>query len=179
MLSPGVREAAVGMLAVLAVSGCASSPENDTTPMSSPAGEERASPEAEEQALEAYTGLWQAVVEQARAGEVDEAELERYATGQALEFARQSLEERASAGEVARGEPSFSPETARVDQDTDTVEIQDCMDSTAWLREDAQTGDLIEEEPEGPVQRRVEASAEFDGLSWRVSELLLGQVDSC
>lgn len=133
-------------------------------------------PTVEELALEAYEGLWDVVVEQSRTTDPDYSALERYAEGEALELAEHGLGAESEEGVVARGEPSFAPEASA---QGDVVEIEDCVDSTAWLREDAESGELLEDVPEEPITRRLEATVSSDGLAWRVSDLRIWEAGSC
>ncbi|TQN32672.1 hypothetical protein FHX37_2649 [Haloactinospora alba] len=177
----GVRGIASTLL-VLTVAGC--SPDSGTrnpspSPTSHSPAESSSSPSDEERVLNAYTGMWEVIVTQSHTTDPDYSALEPYATDQALEFAQESLEERVQENAVARGDTSHSADVVEIETEQGTAEVQDCVDSTEWLREDADTGELVEEKPEDPIHRRAEATVEFDGLSWRVSELLLGQVGSC
>jgi len=123
--------------------------------------------------------MWDVIAEQSHSSDPDTAALKPYATGQALEFAQSNLQERAADGVVARGQPSHSPEVTAVDGQNGTVEIRDCVNTTEWLQEDAETGELIDEKSDQPIRRQAEATVQADGLTWKVSELLLGQIGSC
>lgn len=166
-----------GVVTALMVTGCASESGTDRSDPTPTPTQTEESASAEDLALEAYEDMWAVYVEASHSGESDPAELDRYATDQAAEHIRETLGERADAGEVARGEPVLSPEVGEVSDDE--IVVDDCVDVSEWVREDAESGELIEEQSEDPVQRRVEATAEYDGLSWRVSEFLIGQRDSC
>lgn len=166
----------VAVVVVGVMVGCAPGGDGDVeqTPESSP--QPSPSPEPEELALEAYEGMWDVVVEQSRTTDPDYSALERYAEGEALELAEHGLGAEAEEGVVARGEPSFAPEASA---QGDVVEIEDCVDSTAWQREDAESGELLEDEPEEPITRRMEATVSSDGLAWRVSDLRIWEAGSC
>ncbi|WP_159944000.1 MULTISPECIES: hypothetical protein [unclassified Nocardiopsis] len=162
----------VGALVV----GCTpSESEPDPRPSAPPEPTEQAPPE--DLALEAYTSMWDVLVEEARKPEPDYSQLELYASGDALALVEHGLVAEGDEGVIARGEPTFSPEVVSA-EDTH-VEIEDCMDSTSWLREDAESGELVEPSPETPVLRRVDAGVSFDGLSWRVSDLRIWEIGSC
>jgi hypothetical protein len=162
--------------AVLVLCGCAAEEQAAPTQESPSTEDESPSPEnPEDLALEAYEGMWDAYIEASHDGDTDPEDLDRYAMGQAAEHIRENLAERVEAGEVATGEPSFAPEVAEVEEHS--VVLHDCMDATDWLRVDAESGEPVEEVSGDPVHRPVHATAEYDALSWRISELLIGQLD--
>ncbi|MEV6820982.1 hypothetical protein AB0M72_19730 [Nocardiopsis dassonvillei] len=144
-------------------------------PSDSPAPSEQKS--GEDLALEAYDSMWNVLVEEARNEEPDYSGLELYASGDALALVEHGLIAEADEGVVARGSPEFSPEVVSA-EDT-YVEIEDCMDSTSWLRENADSGELMEPSPESPLLRRVDAGVSFDGLAWKVSNLRIWEIGSC
>jgi len=123
--------------------------------------------------------MWDVVVEQSRTTKPDYSELERYAEGDALALAEHGLGEESEEGVVSRGEPVFSPEVIEHDGGAEEVELRDCVDSSGWQREDAETGELIDEPPEEPIERRIDATVSNDGLAWRVSDLRIWEVGSC
>ncbi|WP_150236400.1 hypothetical protein [Nocardiopsis quinghaiensis] len=164
----------LGMLLI----GCSpreSGPTPEPGPSESPEPSEQAS--GEELALEAYESMWNVLVEEARNEEPDYSDLELYAAGDALALVEHGLVAEEDEGVIARGEPEFSPEVLSAEETY--VEIEDCMDSTSWLREDADSGELVEPSPESPVLRRVDASVSFDGLSWKVADLRIWEIGSC
>lgn len=130
-----------------------------------------------ERALTVYQDMWALLVDEAGKSEPDYSDLQIYASGDALELVRHGVVAEEDDGVVARGEPSFSPEV--VAQEEDRVEIEDCMDSTNWLREDEETGDLVEPSPDDPIQRKIEAAVIHDGLSWTVHELRIWDSGTC
>ncbi|WP_146165669.1 hypothetical protein [Murinocardiopsis flavida] len=170
------------MLMMITLGGCALMSENE--PSASPAPSGNPSPSkstlsTEDAALEAYEGMWSIVVENSHTTEPDVTDLDRFAKGEALELAKHGLGAESGENVIARGEPEFSPEVTSVDEKNDSAEIKDCLDSTNWLREDADTGELIEEEPTSPIRRTVEATADYDGLTWRISQLRIFEQGSC
>ncbi|MFC4866307.1 hypothetical protein [Streptomonospora arabica] len=168
------------MLTALVLAGCTPSGNAPATPSAPPSATQSSpSASADDQALDAYNSMWDVIAEQSHSSDPDVTALEPYATGQALEFAQSNLEERAADGVIARGQPSHSPEVTAVDVEDGTAEISDCVDTTAWLQEDAETGELIDEKKEEPLRRQAEAVVQKDGITWKVSELLLGQIGSC
>ncbi|MFC3522203.1 hypothetical protein ACFONH_23035 [Streptomonospora nanhaiensis] len=161
---------------LVSCSGASADPPTETSASPSPSASAAA---PEEEALAVYEGMWAVIAEQSRTTDPDYAALEPYATGQALDFASESLKARAQDGVVARGAPVHSPEADNVDAEAAAVVIRDCVDTTAWLQEDAESGELVEESPREPIRRQAEATVSRDGQTWKVSELLLGQAGSC
>ncbi|KOX23889.1 hypothetical protein ADL05_01805 [Nocardiopsis sp. NRRL B-16309] len=121
--------------------------------------------------------MWGVLVEESRNSHPDYSELEQYAQGDALELVEHGVGAEAEEGVVAQGEPVFSPDVVSA-EDT-RVEIEDCMDSTGWLRVDIESGELVEPSPEEPIFRQIDAGVSFDGLTWRVSELRIWEIGSC
>ncbi|GAB3474674.1 hypothetical protein GCM10027440_05420 [Nocardiopsis coralliicola] len=158
--------------------GGASDPSGSTSPEATPTSASPSPPPSpEEQALDAYMGLWDVIVDNSRTTDPDYSQLDEYAEGQAAELAEHGLGAEAGEHVVSRGAPEHDAEVSAIEGDT--AQIEDCMDSSSWLREDAETGELVEEEPEGPLLRRVEATASFDGLKWRISEMRGYEPGSC
>lgn len=171
-----------GALMLITLNGCAltggGEPRPSPEPSRAPTPSETAlSPE--DAVLEAYEGMWNIVVENSHTTEPDFSALDRYAEGQALELARHGLGAESDENVVARGEPEFSPEVTSLDEQEESAEIEDCLDSSEWLREDADTGELVEKSPETPIRRKVEATATHDGLAWRVSRLRIFEQGTC
>ena len=164
----------VGVVAV----GCTPQ-QGEPDPGASEPTDHSAAPEetAEHAALETYESMWDVLVEESHRAEPDYSGLELYASGDAFALVRHGLGAETEDGVVSRGEPTFSPEV--VADEEDRAEIEDCMDSTAWLREDSETGELVEPSPEGPLLRRVDATVTFDGLSWKVTDLQIWEIGSC
>lgn len=133
----------------------------------------------EEAALVTYEAMWGVLVEESTHADPDYSGLGQYASGEALELVQYGLGVEAGEGVVARGEPTFSPEVVSIDEEY--VEILDCMDSTSWLREDIDSGELVEPspEPEEQILRKIDAGVSFDGLVWKVSDLRIWEAGSC
>lgn len=170
------------VVVISVVSGCTAAEEDPQSPPSAPVAPSSGSPASdspEQGALAAYEGMWDVIVENSRTTDPDLSTLERYAEGQALELAQHGLGAESDENAVARGEPEFSPEVVGLGEDEESAEIEDCMDSTGWLREDADTGELVEESPTSPIRRRIEATADSDALGWRVSKLRIFEQGSC
>lgn len=167
-----LRVAGVLLVVMTATSTACTSGEESTPepeePPSPPAPEEA----AEDSALEAYEGMWDVVVEASHEGDPDPADLENYASGEALALMRQTLEGVAEDGAQAQGEPALSPEVLETapEGEPTSAEVLDCMDGTEWVED---------EETEESGHRQVDATVETDGLSWRVSELRIWEQGSC
>jgi hypothetical protein len=164
---------------IVAVMGCTPSNERSAPPPepSATLEETEEAPSPEEAALLAYEAMWDVIVEESHDPNPDYSELEQYAQGDALALLQHGLDAESDEGVISRGEPVFDPEVASTEDNR--VEIEDCMDSTTWLREDIETGELSEPSPESPLLSRVEAAATFDGLSWKVSELRIWELGTC
>lgn len=136
---------------------------------------------AEQAALAAYTGMWDAYN---LAGQPPEAnpnhpDLARYASGDALEMLTDLLAGFRDDGLVFSGELELAPEVTRLSpqSDPDSARVEDCVDSSGWavVRAD---GEPYEDEPGG--QRLVFADVEDTGEGvWKVTVLSIGSVGSC
>ena len=167
--------AEVALVGVL-IAGCSGEEGGTTAPPAEPSGTQT-SLTAEDTALEAYEQMWGVLVDEARNQEPDYSSLQDYATGDALALVEHGVFAEADEGVVARGAPVLSPEV--ISKEDSRIEIEDCMDSSDWLREDGQTGDLVEPSPGEPIRRKIDASVTFDGLSWKVAELQIWETGSC
>lgn len=159
-------------LAVL--NGCGTAAEAGPEPTASPTAPETAVQAVlpEEEALDAYNGMWDTVVEGSHEGTVGHPGLSRYATGQALELTTGMLN-----GRTATGEPARSAEVveAFLEEEPPRVLIEDCLDDSGWAVEGAEPGS-----PGGSGSRLVEATVTEDELlGWRVEELWLEDYGSC
>lgn len=171
-----LRLAGVG-LACLAAVGCAVTGEEASGPSGEASSPAPSSKTDEDFALDSYQSMWSVLVDEARSQDPDYSGLEDYVTGEALALVEHGLFAEADEGVVARGAPVLTPEV--VSEEDDRVEIEDCMDSSDWLREDSRTGDLVEPSPEEPLLRKIDATVTFDGLSWKVAELQIWEIGSC
>ncbi|MGI5214863.1 hypothetical protein [Plantactinospora sp. CA-290183] len=166
---------------LLAAAGCGSddgrSAPDPTLSVSAPVPDARAM--AEEQALQAYRGMWQAYATAGLAANADEPDLPRYASGQALTTLRQGLAALRRDGEVIKGEYGSSPRVADAspaDQPA-TVRIRDCLDGSNFLTYKA-TGELADDEPGG--RRSTEATVAGTGAEgWKVIRFAIQEVGTC
>ncbi|GLU47467.1 hypothetical protein [Nocardiopsis ansamitocini] len=119
-------------------------------------------------ALAAYNGMWAVVVDASHAGETAPAELERYATGGALELMNQALQSAKISGEPPTGEPVLDPEV--VMDGSAKANVTDCVDDSQWS---------VDGQSSGGAPRRVDAGVGHDGLVWRVFELRIWEPGTC
>ena len=146
------------------------------TPPSAPASEP---PSAQQEALAAYIGMWQAM---AKAGEVpdpDAPELRRYAADRALARIVDVLFTYRETGVVTRGVPVTNARVSGAspaDAPTE-VTVVDCGDSTNWTKHKKATGELIEDDPRG--RRNITGVVKPVDGSWKVVSFDVGDIGSC
>lgn len=122
----------------------------------------------EEEALDAYRGMWDVVVEGSHDGAVGHPDLSEYATGQALELTSAMLR-----GVYATGEPQMSPKATEAAGSPPSVSIEDCIDDSEWT---------VQEEPgaeERSGRRSVTATVTAHGDQWLVEDLWFEDYGSC
>lgn len=126
-------------------------------------------PSPEDLALDAYLGMMGALVDGASQGATEHPDLERFATGQALELANDML-----TGARTTGEPVLDPRIAAADlaADPPSIRIEDCVDDSRWLVEGGTAGDEA-------ATRLVEATATRQGDAWKIEELWLEDYGPC
>ncbi|TDQ55107.1 hypothetical protein [Actinorugispora endophytica] len=124
---------------------------------------------AEDAVLAAYNDMWATVVDASHAGDTAPPDLERYATGGALELMHQALAGVGAEGGQMSGEPVLDPVVTEVEQGV--ARITDCVDDSGWSA--AGTAG------QGGAGRLVEAGVSHDGLVWRVSELRIWEPGTC
>lgn len=135
---------------------------------------------AEEEALAAYRGMWE---DMARAGESSDWRapyLADHARGAALETITGSLYADHRNGLVTRGEPVLDPEvtSAEPPDEPSTVMVEDCGDSSDWLKYQADTGELAEGETGGRRAITAEVERQADG-AWQVTRFAVEGLGSC
>jgi hypothetical protein len=132
------------------------------------AGEE---PSPEEAALQAYDGLWDALVEGSHQGATDHPYFERFAKDQALELVQDLL-----TGAEAVGEPVRAPEVVDADPDGDppTVWLEDCVEVSPWRFADDPADDDTE-----PSFRLVESTVTLENSAWKVERFWWEDYGSC
>lgn len=177
-------------VAGVVVAGCSADSSEPRSPVSSP-GATTSDPaptvspaeQAEDDAIEAYLGMWRAMATAAETSDVqdhskDPGEIARYAAGDALTAILRSLHTDYLNGVVTRGTPRNSPEVSSVDPPDvpTTIELRDCGDSGEWLK--YKDGDPVDDEPGGRRSIIAEVQLQDDG-SWRVVRFAVQGVGSC
>ena len=134
----------------------------------------------EELALAAYLGMWEDYAVAAETSDWRAARLADNATGEALSVMSQGLYASHYNGEVSKGRPVLNPEVTEVDppDEPTTVVISDCGDSSNWLKYDAETDNLVDDEPEGRRAITAWVEEQPDG-TWKVSSFAVQAVGSC
>jgi hypothetical protein len=180
---------ALGMgIVALATTGCtggssgepvATSSKVNTAPPSGSATSASSDEEtAKAKALEAYRGMWADMSTAGKTSDYKSPLLARHATGNALKQIVQSLYLDSKDGVVGRGEPALNPRVGSADvrKQPARVVVEDCADSTKWLRYDSKSGELADT----PGGRR-HISADVRGLdgSWKVVDFRVRRIGSC
>lgn len=127
-------------------------------------------------ALDAYRGMWDAVVSAARTADPDAPALRRYASGDALARIVKALFLQREQAQVILGTVETAP-TVDTEQSTTTdIHINDCVDTSLWLvyRE---AGGLVDDTP-GGTHATSATVTDSDG-QWMVSTLDVGGVGTC
>lgn len=136
---------------------------------------------ARQAAIAVYSGMWQAMARAGANSDWRSSEPARYATGDALTAITKSLYADHANGVVTRGAPVLSPLVRSVEPPLDptSVLIDDCGDSTQWLKyfegTDNPAGDS-----NGGGRRSITAEVlrQPDG-SWRVARFAVEGPGSC
>lgn len=169
----------VATMGLFLVTGCSDGSGSSRPPGSaSPEASASSDVTAEQVAVEAYRGMWDAFVEAARTSDASNPRLARYATGQALELITTSLSNDRSAGVVTKGTPVIKPRIVQPPTagQSATVTISDCADATTWLKYKASTDDLADNTPGG--QHDVRAVVQNVG-GWKVVTFQVKGTGSC
>lgn len=175
--------------AFAALGGCTAVNENGTSPsgdaltptsISETAPTAATADKAKQDAVASYHAMWQDFVSAGRTSDWQSSELGRHATGIALQKLSRGLYTDHQNGVVTRGEPALNPSVSSAEPKTKPTKIviTDCGDSTNFLKYDAKTGQLADDEPGG--RRLINAIVELqtDG-TWKVSDFGIHEVGSC
>lgn len=156
--------------------------ESKSTPAArpSPASSSPAVDTAEQLAIPAYLGMWEAMASAATTSDWRFPELSKYATGDALQVITKSLYTDNRNGLVTRGVPKNSPSVSSLEPQVapTKVLISDCGDSTAWLKYRADDGQLADDAPGGRRAITAEVMKQADG-TWRVTRFAVEGLGSC
>lgn len=178
-----------GVISVLLMASCAAdtgTPPLRDTPSAEPSAPSSSPPPsqadaAKQAAVAAYVGMWQAMARAGQTSDWQSPELAGFATGNALTTITRSLYADRFNKVVTRGSPVNSPVVRSVEPpDTPTrVLIEDCGDSTNWVKYDEGT-DNPAGDGTGGGRRSITAEVllQADG-SWRVSRFAVQAVGTC
>lgn len=164
---------------VVAAGSCGGrSPSHSTLP-SGPATSPGLSGGADEQALDAYRGMWKAYAKAAQTANPDEPDLARYAKDRALTTLKEGLINLRKDRQVIKGEyvskPKVAPGTPSANPHL--VTIEDCLDDSKFLTYQA-TGELAGTQPGG--RRATRATVTFvAGDDWKVTGIGIQAVGTC
>jgi hypothetical protein len=148
-----------------------------TTPPASPSTSPTLSPG--DQALAAYTGMWQAAAKASLTSDPDAPDLRRYAQDDALKLLVSALAADRKSGRVAKGRPTLAPRVTSVkpvDAPT-TVAIRDCLDDSNWLEVRKSDGKPVDKVPGG--HHDVTAKVVTTTAGWKVSSFTLKAAGTC
>lgn len=175
---------AVGVLMMVSCVTAPGTPPSGTSPdPSAPVVSPSPSREdaARQAAVAAYSGMWQAMARAGASSNWRSPELARYATGDALTAITKSLYADRVNGVVTRGAPVLSPVVRSVGPPLDpiTVLIDDCGDSTQWLKFFEGT-DNPAGESNGGGRRSITAEVlQHPDGSWRVTRFAVEGPGTC
>jgi hypothetical protein len=131
-------------------------------------------------ALVAYTGMWDDFVAAAATSDWQSPQLGQYATGLALSTLSRGLYADHYNGLISKGSPTHSAQVSSVDPPSNptTVIVNDCSDSTTALKYRADSGQPANDSPGG--HRLINATVRKQSdRSWKVSDFGVQQVGSC
>lgn len=171
-----------GLVVIAAAGGCAGAePAKDSrTPLPSvPAPTQDARGSAEEAALDAYRGMWQAYAKAGLTANPDEPSLSVHAAGEALTNLKNGLAKLRRDGEVVKGEYRSDPQVTEASPAAtpSSISVQDCLNTERFLTYKTATGALADDVPGG--NRAVRATVTRDDSGWKVSSFGVQAVGSC
>lgn len=185
MIKPVVRVAAVLLLVVS--SGCTrdeppvvlpsgSAASTSATPPVTPTPTVSRSPQ--QQALDAYTGMWLTYLKAAETADPDHPDLARHATGKALETLRSGLQSMRDKGLRGRGHFTFRAvvESAQPAANPTLVRVRDCLDTSKTGQYKA-NGEPYTDPPGG--NRLTLADVELVDGEWKVRNFGVRDVGTC
>ncbi|MGW8375389.1 hypothetical protein [Streptomyces sp. ODS28] len=135
---------------------------------------------AKQQAAKAYSAMWQDMAQAAETSDWNSPLLGRHATGDALLAMSRGMYADHRNGLITKGSPKNYPKvtSARPAEGPSTVRIDDCGDSTAWLKYRKKTGKLADTEPGGRHSIQAEVTKQENG-QWKVTRFAVAEVGSC
>ncbi|WP_436499579.1 hypothetical protein [Actinokineospora sp. HUAS TT18] len=163
------------LIAAMHVSGCAQTATPDA-PTSPPTPSTRS---ASEQAIESYVAMWSDFADAATTSDWQSPRLTDHATGTALTVITDALRRDKERGVVTKGRPTHNPRVSSQDPtgDRDMVRVEDCGDSSNWLKYRADTGALADDRPGG--RRAITAELVRAEGAWKVREFAVREVGTC
>ncbi|WP_236718301.1 hypothetical protein [Actinoplanes sp. TFC3] len=179
------RQVPAGLLAasVLLAAGCSADKETSVPasppPVPSSAPSIAGSAKAEQDALVAYRGLWNAFVEAGKTSDAESAGLRTYASGNALKLIVSSLYTDKELGKITKGEVALQPKVVKRTPEVSpaALTIEDCVDATRWLEYKA-SGGLWDDKPGGKHRNTAIIKKQQDG-AWRVDAFALRGSGTC
>lgn len=176
-----------GILLVIAFTGCTHQSSGKPSGSSGPPSLSAPSPSKSQDlaatgqnALDAYRGMWRAYQQAVQVPDPSNAELSRYATGDALSTLTKGLQSLKDQGLKGTGDIRVDPKiTAAAPKDTPTeIEVSDCLDSSQSQIVRASPGPAYSDSPGG--HRRVIATVKQQpDASWKVSSFAAQEVGTC
>ena len=135
---------------------------------------------AQQQALEAYRGMWAAYAKAGLTANPDEPDLARYTTADALAVLVKGLTTYRDAGHILKGDLVTHPsiKDSGASSDSSSIDVVDCLDDTRFLVYVAATGALLNDTPGG---RRSTTAVVVDtgGNTWKVTSFAVKGVGTC
>lgn len=135
---------AILLVVATVTGGCDTADRSTPQPSSTtPAGSRPSAstqPTTQAAVLAAYRAYWDDVIAAGKTADWQSPRLADHATGQALQTVRDHYRQLRAEGMVDRGTVTLHPRVAALQDDTAT--IQDCVDTSKFLKYDAKTGAL-------------------------------------
>lgn len=162
------------------VTGSAVEPTKEAASSVAPTPTLSAADRAARDAAAAYVAMWEDVAAAATTSDWRSPRLAQHATADALSTLSRALYSDYHQGLVTKGEPRNDPSVSSMSppDNPTTVLINDCGDSTDWLKYDAKTGQLADDEPGGRRAITAEVKLGDDG-AWRVSRFAVEGLATC
>lgn len=177
-----IRRFVIGVVAasVALSAACSSGKASPTTPSTAASITPSPAPSvtAEQAAVIAYKGMWDAFVAAGRVSDPDAPDVRKYASDQALRLIVNALYTNQQQKKVIKGNLKIDPQvtgSSPADQPT-TVTILDCVDDTNWLVYKA-SGELADDTPSGKHHTTATVKRGADG--WKVSSFILKEAGTC
>jgi len=166
------------MIAAVHLGGCATKTASLDLSTSAPAPT-TSTASVEEQAIESYVAMWSDFADAATTSNWQSPRLTDHATGNALTVITNSLREDKERGVVTKGRPTHNPRVSSQEPtgDRDMAWVEDCGDSTNWLKYRADTGALADDRPGG--RRAITAELVRTEGAWKVRAFAVREVGTC